>query len=77
MAGSSESLAADEPGGDGSSEEAVSRRFIGSALAQAVREGWCCRNCGGGFCLHVSPSRCPSCGAPTRRTGRRADEEES
>lgn len=76
MAGSSKSQAADDPNDDGSSEEAASRRFIGSALAQAVREGWCCRNCGGGFCLHISPSRCPSCGARPR-TGRRADEEES
>jgi rubrerythrin len=52
---------------------AAPRRFMASALARAVREGWCCRNCGGGFCLHVSPSRCPACGARSdsrKRPGR-------
>lgn len=55
--GQVESLGQDDSG------DAPARRFVASALAHVVREGWCCRNCGGGFCLHVSPSRCPSCGA--------------
>lgn len=57
------------------SGDAPGRRFVGSALAHAVRAGWCCSRCGGGFCLHVSPSRCPSCGARSGRRRKRPPEE--
>ena len=43
------------------------RRCAGSATARAVRDGWCCRNCGGGFCRHVSGALPAVCGRASRR----------
>lgn len=59
------------------SEADISRGpgLTGETIARAVREGWCCRACGGGFCRHVSPLRCPRCGARRRPLPNRRDAE--
>ena len=49
---------------------------IGMALARVVREGWCCVECGGAFCNHVNPKRCPSCNPPSTYIPAREHEED-